>query len=170
MHLVGFITVLTQQSSPSWPAAVPFSKPWARQCNFRLPWYLKDGTKWRWMHPWMNDVNDGCLKTGERSAEKVTKVPRVGIVVTTFVTPAVCYNQWGTRWLYRWLCRWVLLTSSVSLSLLDTSREEDSYLEIWTSLRSLFSLGQETINHMLLHHFEGVFNYETIKLNFKLWN
>mgnify|MGYP006973401074 FL=1 len=45
MHLVGFITVLKQ--SPIWPAAVPSYKPWARQCDFHLASYLKDGTKWR---------------------------------------------------------------------------------------------------------------------------
>ena len=27
------------------------------------------------MHPWMNDVNDVFLETGERSLEEITKVP-----------------------------------------------------------------------------------------------
>lgn len=107
MHLVGFISVLKQ--SPSWPAVVPSYKPWAKQCDFHLPWYLKDGTKWRWMHTRMNDVNDGCWKKKVKDLLKRLPKFQVGIEVTTFVTRAVCYNQRGTRWLCGWLFRWILL-------------------------------------------------------------
>lgn len=29
--------------------------------------------EWFWIHPWMNDVNDGCLAVGEGITEKVSE-------------------------------------------------------------------------------------------------
>ena len=38
------------------------------------------------MHPWMNDVVDGCLTAGEGTTEKISEF-QVGIEPTTSVTP-----------------------------------------------------------------------------------
>lgn len=32
--------------------------------------------QWNWMHLWINDVNDGCLATGERTNDKISKLQR----------------------------------------------------------------------------------------------
>ena len=37
------------------------------------------------MHPWMHDVSDGCLATGEGTAEKISEF-QVGIEPTASVT------------------------------------------------------------------------------------
>ena len=64
--------------------------------------------EWRWMHPWMNDVVDGCLTAGEGTTEKISEF-QVGIQPTTSVTPVSWYVKYfdedlsGASTLLAWL-------------------------------------------------------------------
>ena len=44
------------------------------------------------MHPWMKDVSDGCLATGEETTLKMSEF-QVIIEPTTSLTPVGCSNH-----------------------------------------------------------------------------
>ena len=68
-------------------------------------------TEWPWIHPWMHDVNDGCLATRDRTTGMISEFQQ-GLELRTSVTMTYKNSSWvGTlHWLIDLFSLYVLFS------------------------------------------------------------